>query len=130
MAPRRAAHIHRIIVHGDEINNMYKPGVGVYSSGDEAFVTAQIFKDNELFTDILVLCGPEQAARWELHAIANGIAPRIEPIMPPSGQSFHAAIGRTEQAMIAYTRHVDPDWQAGHSFMANTSRLLRKPPKS
>jgi len=119
-----------VTVRGDELNEYYKGKDGVYNSGDEAFVATSYFKDSPAFGGIEVFVGPMQEERWELHAVGNGVAPTFHAITPPSGETFHGKPSSAESKMIAYTRRLDPTWQGAKSFMARTTRLLRKPPKS
>lgn len=119
-----------VVVHGSNLNAYYKGEDGVYNSGDEAFVAMSYFKDTPAFGTAEVFVGPQQKERWELHAIGNGVAPTFHAVTPPSGETFHAKPSSAESKMVAYTRYFDPTWQHPKSFMARTTRLLRKPKES
>lgn len=113
-------------LHGSDLNEQYKGDLGVYNSGDEAFVASRFFYDEQNLRDIEVFCSPGQAERWELHAIASGVVPTMHTVMPTSGESYH---GNTagQQKLLTYTRRYDPTWQDPTSIMGNITRLERRP---
>jgi len=116
-----------IVLHGDDLNEYYKGEAGVYNSGDEAYIAAEYFKDTPALGNLEVILGPAQQERWELHAVANGVMPILFPITPTSGMTYHDKLSYAETTMVAYTRRIDPTWQAPNSFMAKVSRTLRRP---
>lgn len=119
-----------VVLHSDDLTEYYKPGTGVYNSGDEAFVSASFFMDSPEFGAMEVILGPGQAERWRMHAIAQGVSPTIHTVTPESGQTYHGNLHAAETAILAYTQYLDPTWQHERSFMGNTTRLFRKPQKS
>lgn len=56
---------------------------------------------------------------------------KLQALRNIGGFALRFAWERTgsERVMLAYTRHIDPTWQDRHSFMGQTSRLLRRPPE-
>lgn len=106
------------VVRGEELSDYYKGEAGVYNSGDEAFVAAAYFKDNEAFGGMEVICSPDQAERWQLMAVANGVLPQ---------QTVAGGVNSATDLMTSYTYRIDPTWQHARSPMGALSRRLRVP---
>ena len=116
-----------VTVLGEEINQEYKGEDGVYNGGDEAYCAAAYFKNHDELGVMRVVCSPGQQARWELQAIANGVAPEFLPITDQPGD-FHTGRGKTNDPTLIYTRRFDPTWQGAASFVGRMTRAQRKPP--
>ena len=113
-----------VTIHASAANEQYRGDYGVYNSADEALVAAELFKADEDFGELYVVCSPGQAIRWELHAVAMGIAPDMHPV-GVSGPMYHDATH--EDKLIAYTRFVDPTWQSKASVLGQLTRRMRRP---
>jgi hypothetical protein len=120
-----------VIIHGDNLNTLYKGNEGVYNGGDEAFVTASFFKDNDSLGSMTVFCSPGQAHRWELQSIANGVLPEFIRITPKDMHMYHEDRGDAMlDKTVVYTLNFDPTWQGSDSFLGQLTREQRRPKTS
>ncbi len=96
---------------------------GVYNSADEAYVAAELFKNNEEFGKIFSVVSTFQSFRKRLHYLWNGVQPTMVPVWMKHG---HHSLLNELTKNIPYTFQVDPDWQSPGSMAAKNSRIQRQ----
>jgi hypothetical protein len=113
----------QVSLHGDGLNERYLPGLGVYGSSDECFVSASFFRDGH-FHRILAVVSPQQAARKLLYYYAFGIAPELHTA--PVDEPHHNLIGELWDT-IPTILATDPSELGPDSPLSRKLRSVRKP---
>jgi hypothetical protein len=74
------------VVHGDDLNELYRGENGVYGSADECWVASRYFRDAG-FGHLVVVCSPTQLLRKAINYIGLGLVPLMYSV-PGDGDAM------------------------------------------
>lgn len=108
---------------GEDANEQYKGGEGVYNSADECFVASRIFLEGE-YERLICVCAPNQVFRKTLFYIEFGVLPQCYSV--PADSMFHSALGEIFDSLpgVLYSDHT---WQDPQSEAFRNARAERVP---
>ena len=96
-------------IHGEDWTDLYRPQ-GVYNAGDEVFVAAGGYTENN-YGGLLAICSRTQVARLRHHYTGNDLNPNFEAIDTDGEHDIHSS--RVERVLELYTRYINQTWQTG-----------------
>jgi hypothetical protein len=110
-------------LRGDDLNEQYKGGAGVYGSADECFVAAAHYLSGD-FGRLYCVCSPSQMMRKTLHYIAFGVVPLN--VTAPVDDPYHDYLYELFEA-VPHVLTVDSSLQGADSTEAARLRQARRP---